>query len=148
MKPRLPRKMTHVEFREQLVCELIFGRRVDAATVSSSSTISSFVYAFSAEVPGVYDLTSNRGFQDYLEENGIWKIMKKRLQNDYFKRHLDGMRHTWVPYTKENLARSQYSCYYILNNNVPKYQQKKYEKDLQKNWERRTTSEPSPSQSC
>ncbi len=84
MKPRLPRKMTHTEFCELLVYALIFGREADAATVSSSSTISSFAHASSAEVLGVYDLTRNRGVKDYLEKNSIWKIIKEQLQNGYF----------------------------------------------------------------
>jgi hypothetical protein len=66
MEPGLPKKMTHAEFCEQLVYNLIFGRKTGTATVSSSSTISCFAHASSAEVLGVYDLTSNGGIMDYL----------------------------------------------------------------------------------
>ena len=105
MTPGHPKKMTHAEFREQLIYDLIFGK--DAANRSGgSSSVSAFLHA-STEQPGQYDLTSYQGIKDYVEENASRMITKERLENGYFKRRLDGMRHNWVPLERDVLARCQ-----------------------------------------
>ncbi len=58
--------------------------------------MSAFSHALT-EQPGEYDLTSYHGIKDYLEENGSLMNTKERLENGYFKRCLDRLRHNWVP---------------------------------------------------
>ncbi len=134
LSPGHPKKMTQVEFREQLVYDLVFGKKAAAVAVSGGSLVSAFSHA-STEQAGEYDLTSYQGVKDYLEENASRMIMKERLESGYFKRRLNGLRHNWVPCEREVLARCQY-CYYILNNKVAKNKYKHYEKELKQNRDR------------
>ncbi len=88
MKPGLPKKWTHAEFCELLVYDLIFGRKLsisDGMTVSSSSarTLDGSLATF-AEGKREYDLTGNKGIQNYLEENSVRRITKERLKNGTF----------------------------------------------------------------
>ena len=138
--PGLPRKWTHVEFREQLVYDLIplKGKRGTSATVSSFASSSPrrsprrSSASASVTTPTTYDLSSNGGINTYLEEKGVSKITKERLDNGYFRRRFDGLRHDWIPVKN---GRCQY-CYYILHNEIATPQRRHYTNTLAQNRER------------
>ncbi len=81
MTPGHPKKMTP--------CGVSRTANLRSALWGSSS-VSAFLHA-STEQPGDQEI------KDYLEENASRMITKERLENGYFKRRLDGMRHNWVP---------------------------------------------------
>ncbi len=85
LKPGHPKKMTQAEFHEQLVYDLVFGKKAAAVAVSGGSSVSAFSHA-STEQTGEYDLTSYQGVKDYLKENASRMITKERLESGYFKR--------------------------------------------------------------
>ncbi len=127
--PGLPRKWTHVEFWEQLVYDLILPNRKSGTSATVSSFASSprrspcrSLALASVTKPSTYDLSSNGGIKTYLEEKGVSKITKERLDNGYFRHRHDGLRHNWIPVKN---GRCQY-CYYILHNEIATPQQRHY----------------------
>ena len=139
--PGLPKRWSHAKFLEELVNGFIFpGRSINAVAedtelMSSTSTHALSIRSFALfgqgeHEEGIYNLTESYGRECYLAAVPTVRITKGALAGGYFRHRLDGMRHNWIPASRNSHCQW---CYYKLHNEYDEKDRKHFRKALQQN---------------